>query len=144
MSSLVVWEPRCNLIIHIYVVIDWQLSKQGIRWTVPSDFIAGSGIDPSRLRIFLVIRWEVSSFQMIADSSSIFLNVLMSCTTGVFSAWACEPLNKLCAWRLTTGSAFIKMVRLKAVVAIIFLVGLGECARDLTKCIVCKKTVTWS
>ena len=27
---------------------------------------------------------------------------------------------------------------------IIFLVGLGECARDLTKCVVCKKTLTWS
>ena len=55
-----------------------------------------------------------------------------------------RPLNKRCVWRLTTGSAFIKMARLKAIVAIIFLVGLGECARDLTKCVVCKKTVTWS
>ena len=55
-----------------------------------------------------------------------------------------RPLNKHCAWRLTTGSAFIKMARLKAIVAIVFLVGLGECARDLTKCVVCKKTVTWS
>ena len=51
-------------------------------------------------------------------------------------AW---PLNKRCAWRLATGSAFIKMARLKAIVEIIFLVGLGECARDLTKCVVCKK-----
>ena len=50
-----------------------------------------------------------------------------------------RPLNKRYAWRLTTGSAFIKMARLKAIVAIIFLVGLGECARDLTKCVVCKK-----
>ena len=31
------------------------------------------------------------------------------------------------------------MARLKAIVAIIFLVGLGECARYLTKCVVCKK-----
>ena len=45
-----------------------------------------------------------------------------------------RPLNKRCAWSgLTTGSAFIKMVRLKAIIAIILLVGLGECARDLTK-----------
>ena len=50
-----------------------------------------------------------------------------------------RPLNKRCAWRLTTGSAFIKMARLKAVIAIILLVGLGECARDLIKCVVCKK-----
>ena len=50
-----------------------------------------------------------------------------------------RPLNKRCAWRLTTGFAFIKMARLKAIIAIILLVGLGECVRDLTKCVVCKK-----
>ena len=50
-----------------------------------------------------------------------------------------RPLNKRCAWRLTTGSAFIKMARFKAIIAIILLVGLGECARDLTKGVVCKK-----
>ena len=50
-----------------------------------------------------------------------------------------RPLNKRWAWRLTSGSAFIKMARLKATIAIVFLVGLGECARDLTKCAVCKK-----
>ena len=47
----------------------------------------------------------------------------------------CEPLNKRFAWRLTTGSAFIKMARVKAIIEIILLVGLGECARDLTKCV---------
>ena len=36
------------------------------------------------------------------------------------------------------------MARLKAIIAIILLVGLGECARDLTKCVVCKKTLTLS
>ena len=55
-----------------------------------------------------------------------------------------RPLNKRCAWRLTTGFAFIKMACLKAIIAIILLVGLGECACDLTKCVVCKKTLTWS
>ena len=56
-----------------------------------------------------------------------------------------RPLNKRCAWRLTTGSAFIKMARLKAImIAIILLIGLGECARDITKCVVCKKTLTLS
>ena len=45
------------------------------------------------------------------------------------------PLNKRFAWRLTTGSAFFKMARLKAINEIILLVGLGECARDLTKCV---------
>ena len=31
------------------------------------------------------------------------------------------------------------MACLKAIIVNIFLVGLGECARDLTKCVVCKK-----
>ena len=31
------------------------------------------------------------------------------------------------------------MARLKAITAIILLVGLGECAGDLKKCVVCKK-----
>ena len=50
-----------------------------------------------------------------------------------------RPLNKRCAWRPTTGFAFIKMAHVKAIIATILLVGLGECARDLTKCVVCKK-----
>ena len=32
------------------------------------------------------------------------------------------------------GSAFVKLARLKTIVEIILLVGLGECARDLTRC----------
>ena len=55
-----------------------------------------------------------------------------------------RPLNKRCAWRLTTWSTFIKMALLKAIIAIILLVGLGECARDLTKFAVWKKTLTLS
>ena len=55
-----------------------------------------------------------------------------------------RPLNKRCAWRLTTWSIFIKMALLKAIIAIILLVGLGECARDLTKFAVWKKTLTLS
>ena len=51
--------------------------------------------------------------------------------TEVFFAWA-------------TAEQAIKMARLKAIIAIILLVGRGECARDLTKCVVCKKTLTWS
>ena len=55
-----------------------------------------------------------------------------------------RPLNKRLAWGLTTGSAFIKMARLKVILAIILLVGLGQCARNLIKCVVCKNTLTWS
>ena len=46
---------NCPHIAHqssINVVINWQLSKQGINWPVPPYRIAGSGIDQSRSRIF--------------------------------------------------------------------------------------------
>ena len=54
-------------------MINWQLSKQGIRWPVSLDRIAGSGVDPSRSSIFFwsYPRWQVTSFQMIAGSSLI-------------------------------------------------------------------------
>ena len=39
--------------LHINAVINWQMSKQGIRWPVSPDRIAGSGVDPSRSRTFL-------------------------------------------------------------------------------------------
>ena len=38
--------------LHVNVVINWQLSKQGIRWPVSPDRIAGSGVDPSRSSVF--------------------------------------------------------------------------------------------
>ena len=34
-------------------MINWRLSKQGIRWPVSPDRIAGSSVDPSRSSIFL-------------------------------------------------------------------------------------------
>ena len=56
-------------------MINWQPSKQGIRWPVSPDRIAGSGVDPSRSNIFEVIRWQLTTFQMIAGSSVFFKNV---------------------------------------------------------------------
>ena len=38
--------------LHINVVFNWQLSKQGIRWPVLPDRIAGSGVDPLRSSTF--------------------------------------------------------------------------------------------
>ena len=82
---------------------------------------------------------------MLHGSSSTWFQTSRYCREqGSFSHEHARPLNKRFAWRLTTGSAFIKIARLKAIIAIILLVGLGECACDLTKCVVCKKTLTWS
>ena len=41
----------CNLILHIHVVINWQLSKQGICWPVLQNRIMGSGVGPLRLGV---------------------------------------------------------------------------------------------
>ena len=40
-------------ILDMNVFINWQLLKQGNRWPVSLDRIAGSGVDPSRSSIFL-------------------------------------------------------------------------------------------
>ena len=59
-----VWEHRKTdiaHILHINVVINWQLSKQGVRWPVSPDRIAGSGVHPSRSSIFL----KLSVYQLL-------------------------------------------------------------------------------
>ena len=48
--------------LHISVVINWQLSKQGIRWPVSPDRIAGSGVDPSRSSFFWSYPLTIYSF----------------------------------------------------------------------------------
>ena len=54
----------CNLIFRIHVVVNWQLSKQGICWSVSHDHIAGPSDDPSRLRalfklsVYKFLVWE--------------------------------------------------------------------------------------
>ena len=51
--------------LHINVVINWQLSKQGIRWPVSLDRIAGSGVSPSRSSIFW--SYPLTSYQFSND-----------------------------------------------------------------------------
>ena len=59
-------------ILHINVVINWQLSKQDIRWPVSPDRTAGSSVDPSRSSIFWSYPLTNYQFQMIAGSSLFF------------------------------------------------------------------------
>ena len=54
-------SPRGSWL-HINVVINWQLSKQGIRWSVSPHRIVGSGVDPSRSSIFLSYPLTTYSF----------------------------------------------------------------------------------
>ena len=60
-------------------MINWQLSKQGIRWPASPDRIADSGINPSRSSILEVICWQVTSFQVIAGSSFFILFYEICC-----------------------------------------------------------------
>ena len=48
--------------LHINVVLNWQLSKQGIHWPVSPDRITGSGFDPSRSSIFWSYPLTIYSF----------------------------------------------------------------------------------
>ena len=67
-------------------MINWQLSKQGIRWPVSLDRIAGSGVDPSRSSIFLklsadkllVFKWSQAQVQFF---SKFIWNMLCLCAT---------------------------------------------------------------
>ena len=47
----------CNLILHIHVLVNWHLSKQGICWPVSHDYIVVSGANPLRLHVF----WKLSA-----------------------------------------------------------------------------------
>ena len=67
-------------------MINWQLSKQGIRWPVSLERIAGSGVDPSRSSIFLklsaykllVFKW--SQAQVYFFKSHVKYVLFMCCT----------------------------------------------------------------
>ena len=60
----------CNLILHIHFVVIWKLSKQGICWPVSHDCIAGAGVNPSRLRVFLkFFADKLLSFWLIVGST---------------------------------------------------------------------------
>ena len=86
--------------LHINVVINWQLSKQGIRWPVSPGRIAGSGVHPSRSSIFEVIRWQFTRFQMIAGSRLLILkfisNMLCLCQyrTALLQFWFQTDLRR--------------------------------------------------
>ena len=63
----------CNVILHIHVMINWQLSKQSICWPVTPDRSTGSGIDPSGSSVFsklsadklLVFKWSPAQFHFL-------------------------------------------------------------------------------
>ena len=69
----------CNLIVHIHIVVNWQLSKQGICWPVSHDRITGSGVDPSSLHAFLklsadkllIFKWSQAQVKFFFNAQAI-------------------------------------------------------------------------
>ena len=56
----------------ILMKFNWQLSNYSIRWPSSPDRIAGSGISPLSSSFFEVIRWQVTTFQMIQAQVQFF------------------------------------------------------------------------
>ena len=81
--------------LRINVVFNWQLSKQGIRWPVLPDRIAGSGVDPSSLSIFWSYLLTIYSFSndcrlrffKIHIKYVVFMSLSPSTITMLISIW---------------------------------------------------------
>ena len=74
------FESTGKLIMHTYwTSMLWSIDSCQ-NWVSADQYlfyrIAGSGVDPSRSSIFEVIRWQVTSLQMMAGSSLIFLSFI--------------------------------------------------------------------
>ena len=66
------WSEPTSLILDVRVMLKWHLSKQGIRWTVSCDRIAGSGLELVDVTCFLkLIAAQVLVFVWIAGSSQV-------------------------------------------------------------------------
>ena len=65
--------------LHINVVINWQLSKQGIHWPVSPDRITISGVDPSRSSMFWSYPLKIYSFSNDRRLAFTFLNSYQIC-----------------------------------------------------------------
>ena len=63
---------RTSLTLDIQVMVDWQLSKQGIRWPVSRDHIVGSGLKLIEVAWFLKLTAvQVLVFNWVACSSQV-------------------------------------------------------------------------
>ena len=69
----------CHLILHILVVVNWQLSKQGIRWPESSDHTVGS-VDPPRLLVHVFLSLPLTGFLFSTDrklNSNYWISLLL-------------------------------------------------------------------
>ena len=60
--------------LKFHIMVNWQLSKQGIRWPVSHDYIAGSGVQPIEVTYFLKLTADHVMVFSIWSRARVFLN----------------------------------------------------------------------
>ena len=111
-------QPDIALIFHINVEINWQLSKQGIRWPVSPDRMAGSGIEPSRSSIvlklsadrLLLFKWSQAKVHFFFNSYEI-CSFMCRTVKILISNWPCKrKFSQLLQGGKTVAFDFVPMV----------------------------------
>ena len=73
LSRVAWWFNRTYMILDIHVMVNWQLSKQGIRWPVSRDHITGPALELIKVTCFWKVDCWLLVFDWIAGSSQISL-----------------------------------------------------------------------
>ena len=112
--TIVIRKPRMltSLILDTHVMVSWQLSKQGIRWQVSYDYMAGSGLELIGVTCFIEFdRWPGAKSEFLWILS--FFTVIFSrnCTIVVcyYLFWLCNL-----SWGLAYTSVFIESIFIKS------------------------------
>ena len=89
-------------------MINWQLSKQGIRWPVSPERIAGSGVDPSRSSIFLKLSADKLLVFKWSQAQVCFLKIYMKYVV-FMSLW--PSTIKILIWNLPRTRKFSQLFK---------------------------------
>ena len=98
-SAHVISPIRTSLILDIYVMINWHLSKQGIRWPISRDHIAGSSI-----QLVEVTYWPLANFWFLIGSRA---QVRLTCWKQGRVVW--KPVNA------SPGLKFIQIITFSSI-----------------------------
>ena len=103
--------------LHINVVINWQLSKQGIRWPVSPDRTAGSSLDlpfwsypPTNYQL-LMIAGSSLFLSMIHIKYIVFMSLWTRTIRIVISNWPRTQKFSQFFWKLQAGKTFTMVTR---------------------------------
>ena len=69
-NALSLGLQHTSLILYIHIMVNWQLSKQGIYWQIPFNHIAGLSLEIIKVNFFLELTTaQILVFDCIAGSS---------------------------------------------------------------------------